>query len=71
MRTDEKKRDDTAKTTKRPAYRTESEGRSTDRPWKTDEKKKSGINRTTGKSAAENRKKKPRTATKDNRQKRS
>lgn len=70
-RTDEKKKDDAARTTKRPAYRTESEGRSTDRPWKTGEKQKSGINRTTGKSAAKKRKKKPRTATKDNRQKRS
>ncbi|MBP9559371.1 MAG: hypothetical protein KBE18_02595, partial [Synergistaceae bacterium] len=81
-RTDEKKKSGTTRAAKRPSYRAGSEGQSADRPSGTDEKKKRSINKSAkkpvaagstgrGKPVAESRKKKPRTATKDNRQKRS
>ncbi|PKL05121.1 MAG: 23S rRNA (adenine(2503)-C(2))-methyltransferase RlmN [Synergistetes bacterium HGW-Synergistetes-1] len=80
--TDEKKESGTTRAAKRPSYRAGSEGQSADRPSGTDEKKKRSINKSAkkpvaaggtgrGKPVAESRKKKPRTATKDNRQKRS
>lgn len=81
-RTDEKQKSVTTRAAKGSSYRAGSEGQSADRPSGTDEKKKRSINKSakkpvaagsTGraKSAAESRKKKPRTAAKDNRQKRS
>ena len=80
--TEEKKKSSTTRTSKRSSYRDGSEGQSADRPSRTDEKKKRSIDKSAqkpiaargtgrGKPAAENRKKKPKTAAKDNRQKRS
>jgi hypothetical protein len=77
-----RKKAGTTRAAKRPSYRAGSEGQSADRPSGTDEKKKRSINKSAkkpvaagstgrGKPVAESRKKKPRTATKDNRQKRS
>ncbi len=82
LETDEKRKSGTTRAAKRPSYRAGSEGKSADRPSRTDEKKKRSINKSAKKPvaaggngrkkpAAESRKKKPRTAAKDNRQKRS
>jgi 23S rRNA (adenine2503-C2)-methyltransferase len=80
-RTDDKKKDGVIRTGKRPVYRAGSEGQGADRPSRTDDKKKDGAIRTgkrpaadgakRGKPKDEIRKKKPRTAAKDSRQKRS
>ena len=80
--TEEKEKSSTTRISKRSSYRDGSEGQSADRPSRTDEKKKRSIDKSAkkpiaargtgrGKPAAENRKKKPKTAAKDNRQKRS
>jgi 23S rRNA (adenine2503-C2)-methyltransferase len=80
--TEEKEKSSTTRTSKRSSYRDGSEGQSADRPSRTDEKKKRSIDKSAkkpiaargtgrGKPAAESRKKKPKTAAKDNRQKRS
>ena len=79
--TDDKKKDGVIRTGKRPAYRSGTEGQGGDRPSRTDDKKKDGVIRTgkravadrakRGKPKDEIRKKKPRTAAKDSRQKRS
>ena len=81
LSTDDKKKDGVVRTGKRPAYRAGTEGQGADRSSRTDDKKKDGTIRTgkrpavdgakRGKPKDEIRKKKPRTAAKDSRQKRS